>query len=238
MAEGRTRSPGGQLGTARLAALALLVGPLCGPRQPPWSAAAEGEAVGVRPSLYQGSDLDFILLSRHLPGLLVRRPYETKRNAFKTRLYTDHFCFLRRGTAKKLAEARKLLGRQRLSLEVWDAYRPLSVQKQMWRLLPDRRYVAAPDVGSHHNRGAAVDVTLVTKSGRELRMPTAYDDFTRRAHHSYRGGSAESRRNRELLKRVMSAAGFQPLATEWWHWEDREWRRYPVVDKSAKELLR
>ena len=213
---------------------------------PPHGATAPGGRYGqgspatllARPSLHEGDDRDFVLLSKHLPGLLIERPYETTDNVFKAKLYDDSYCFLRRGTAKKLARAAEALHPQGLRLKVWDAYRPLSVQRKMWKMTPDKRYVAPPSSGSKHNRGAAVDVTLVTLDGKDVEMPTEYDEFSRRAPHSYQGGTKESRRNRETLKQAMLKAGFRPLSTEWWHWEDREWRKYGLCDKTAAEIMR
>ena len=215
----------------------IACGPALAERAPAQSTVSLQAAIASA-TLHHGSDHDFVLLSKHLPGLLVERPYETANNTFKTRLYDDSYCFLRRGTAKKLAKAAELLRAQGLKLKVWDAYRPLSVQRKMWKITPDKRYVAPPSGGSKHNRGAAVDVTLVTADGGEVEMPTGYDEFSRRAHHSYRGGTAESRHNREILKQAMLKAGFRPLSTEWWHWEDRDWRRYGVCDKTAEQIMR
>jgi hypothetical protein len=97
----------------------------------------------------------------------------------------------------------------------FDCYRPLSIQKQLWAFLPDERYVIDPRKGPRHNRGAAVDVTLVDAKGNELEMPTAYDNFSERAHRDYRLLPPSTLRNRELLERIMTRHGFQGLATEW-----------------------
>jgi D-alanyl-D-alanine dipeptidase len=119
---------------------------------------------------------------------------------------------------------------------VFDCYRPLSIQKQLWALLPDERYVIDPRKGSRHNRGAAVDVTLIDAKGNELEMPTDYDDFSERAHRDYRLLPPSALRNRELLERIMTRHGFQGLATEWWHFDAEGWEHYPVLDQPL-ELL-
>jgi D-alanyl-D-alanine dipeptidase len=146
-------------------------------------------------------------------------------------------CYLRAGVAAQLAAVQKGLRRQGLGLKVYDCYRPRSVQETLWNVVPDERYVANPKNGSRHNRGAAVDLTLVDQAGRELVMPTPYDDFTEKAHRSYSALPAEAMRNRQLLEQVMVAQGFVPLPTEWWHFDDAAAQRYPMADVSFEQLL-
>jgi D-alanyl-D-alanine dipeptidase len=122
------------------------------------------------------------------------------------------------------------LEKRRLGLKIYDAYRPVSVQKIFWELLPDTRFVADPKVGSKHNRGTAVDVTLVDQLGRDLPMPTPYDEFSERAHATYRGCAPEEGENRDLLKQAMVKEGFVPYIHEWWHFDDPDWERYPLLD--------
>jgi D-alanyl-D-alanine dipeptidase len=100
----------------------------------------------------------------------------------------------------------------------------------MWEVLPDSNYVANPAKGSRHNRGAAVDLTLVDRNGKELEMPTGFDDFTERAHRNYSGGSAQALKNRQLLEDVMKKYGFIPLATEWWHFDAPGWDKFSILD--------
>src|SRR6185295_14858120 len=117
-------------------------------------------------------------------------------------------CYLRRFAAERLSAVQTELETMGLGLKVWDGYRPLSVQKQFWALVPDERYVASPVKGSRHNRGAAVDVTLVDRTGGELEMPTKFDDFTEAASANA-PCSQMAAENRKLLQRVMKKHGFQ-----------------------------
>jgi D-alanyl-D-alanine dipeptidase len=119
---------------------------------------------------------------------------------------------------------------------MYDCYRPLSVQKKFWALVPDERYVANPAKGSRHNRGMAVDLTVVDREGRELAMPTPYDDFTERAHRDFMNLSPEQLRNRELLEKVMVKHGFEPFPTEWWHFDFKGWEAYPVMDTPFRDI--
>ena len=107
----------------------------------------------------------------------------------------------------------------------------------MWSIVPDERYVANPEQGSRHNRGAAVDVSLVRlDDGTELWMPTPYDEFTERAHREYASLPAEPAANRKKLEEVMTRNGFVGLPTEWWHFDDGDWQNYNVLDIDLKDL--
>src|SRR6266496_1401556 len=111
--------------------------------------------------------------------------YATTNNFTHQKLYDTARCMLRPDAAKKLEAVQADAQQMGLSLKVYDCYRPLSVQKRMWAIVHDDRYVADPAKGSRHNRGAAVDLTLIDKNGAELTMPTPYDDFTEKAHRDY-----------------------------------------------------
>jgi zinc D-Ala-D-Ala dipeptidase len=157
--------------------------------------------------------------------------YRTRNNTFRQRFYNRNLALLRPEVAARLARVQKRLRKVGLSLRIWDAYRPRSVQWRMWRTRPNPRYLARPWVGSKHNRGAAVDLTLAKRNGRELPMPTPHDEFSPRAHRgATRGVSAEARRNAAKLDRVMRAEGFLPIRNEWWHFDAPDWRRYPLLD--------
>jgi beta-N-acetylhexosaminidase/D-alanyl-D-alanine dipeptidase len=164
--------------------------------------------------------------------------YATPHNFTGIAVYPVARCLLRRDVAERLARVQQTLRAETLGLKVWDCYRPFSVQQRFWQLVPDERYVARPVVdaagmpveGSKHNRGAAVDVTLVDHVGRELKMPTGYDDFSESAHRDVKARSATAQHNSEHLESVMVAEGFEPLPTEWWHFDGPGWERYPLSD--------
>ena len=156
--------------------------------------------------------------------------YATTNNFFKRKLYPVGRCVLRGAAAKILSQVQDDLAKRGLGLKVYDCYRPLSVQKQMWDIMPDPNYVADPAKGSRHNRGAAVDVTLVDRNGKELEMPSGFDDFTERAHRDYTGGNPQALKNRQLLEDAMKKYGFIPLATEWWHFDAPGWDKFSILD--------
>jgi D-alanyl-D-alanine dipeptidase/poly-gamma-glutamate capsule biosynthesis protein CapA/YwtB (metallophosphatase superfamily) len=197
-------------------------------RQPVETTTASKTATAARLG-HAASPLDFVDVEHAVHDIVVELRYATLNNVFKTRLYRSNRCLLRRGTAAKLNKAQGLLARHQLRLKIWDGYRPLSVQRKMWNRVHDARYVANPARGgSRHNRGCAVDVTLVDRYGRELEMPTGYDDFSPRARMNYAPVSPMAKQHRALLQRVMKAAGFVPLTTEWWHFDDSVATRYPI----------
>lgn len=164
---------------------------------------------------------------------VVELRYTTAENFTKKQLYPeDAPALLAYGTAKKLVAANAEFRKHGYRLKIWDAYRPLSVQRAMWRVRPDARFVADPRKGSMHNRGAAVDVTLVDRDGVELEMPTGHDDFTKRARSNYTGASRVATANRHVLAAVMKRHGFRQSTSEWWHFSDTQAGRYPLRDIS------
>jgi D-alanyl-D-alanine dipeptidase len=163
------------------------------------------------------------------PHVVLDIRYATTNNFTGKKVYDSANCLLRASTARKLSDAQRELERSGLGLKVYDCYRPLAVQRKFWSLVPDERYVANPAKGSRHNRGAAVDLTLVDRNGQELPMPTPFDDFTDKAHRDYTQLPPEALKNRALLEEVMTRHGFVGLPTEWWHFDDADWPSYPII---------
>jgi D-alanyl-D-alanine dipeptidase len=182
------------------------------------------------------SDADLVDLATIDPSILVELKYAAKDNFVGQKLYNIERCILQRCAAERLSRVQARLRQQGLGLKVWDAYRPLSVQWKMWRLVPDPEYVADPRKGSRHNRGAAVDVTLVDLHGNELEMPTGFDDFSETAKSNFTGCSPEAIKNRTILHEAMKAEGFQPLSSEWWHFDDPNWKRFKVLDIPLENI--
>ncbi|MFA5134178.1 MAG: M15 family metallopeptidase [Patescibacteria group bacterium] len=166
------------------------------------------------------------------PTIITEPRYATRRNFLKKPLYQNSIILTREHIAKKLSRVQKKLRARGCRLKVWDAYRPLSVQKQMWQAVPDERYIGNPATGPFHTRAAAIDCTVVDEQGRQLPMPTSFDKFSRRAHRNFPGHTPEERKNMRLLERLMAAEGFVPLESEWWHFSDPDWKSYPVLDIS------
>jgi D-alanyl-D-alanine dipeptidase len=197
------------------------------------SIALLGAWLALCPGLPAAAAAPLIDVHQKYPAIRVALSYATSRNAFHQRLYSGNVALLRTPVADRLARVQKRLERQGYGLKIWDAYRPKSVQWRMWRLRPDARsrYLANPRKISKHSRGAAVDVTLVTRSGREVPMPTPHDEFSARAHRGARRGvSLRAQKNGRLLDAAMRAEGFVANSYEWWHFTAPEWSRYPASD--------
>lgn len=174
------------------------------------------------------ADADLVNLQDEIPDAAIEIRYATVNNFANQRLYDDPTAYLRRGTAAKLKKVSAAVAQKGYRLKIWDAYRPTWVQFKMWEVSPDARYVANPFAGfSDHSRGAAVDLTLIDASGRELEMPSGYDEFTPKADRDYRDVTPRQRENALYLEKMMKENGFIPLATEWWHYRDSD--SYPVL---------
>jgi zinc D-Ala-D-Ala dipeptidase len=173
-----------------------------------------------------------------VPGVVLDVRYATPHNVLGKAVYPESAAFLRRSAAAKLARAAAALEKRGRRLVVYDAYRPLSVQRLLWAAKPDRRFVADPARGSVHNRGGAVDVGLADADGKPLAMPTAFDEFSPRAAHGAKGVPPDAAARAAELKAAMEAAGFKPRAEEWWHYEDPSAKDWPLLDVPFRELLR
>jgi D-alanyl-D-alanine dipeptidase len=173
------------------------------------------------------------------PGIRLDVRYATANNFMGRVLYSQPRVFLRRMAAQALVRAQRKLSGQGYGLLLFDGYRPWRVTRAMWEATPPakRGFVADPAQGSKHNRGCAVDLSMYhLDSGREVEMPSAYDEFSERASPNYRGGTAEQKARRDLLRRVMEAEGFTVEPNEWWHFNCRDWRSHPILDVPFEEL--
>lgn len=159
--------------------------------------------------------------------------YATRNNFMKRKMYAQARAFLQRSAAEALTHVNAKLKLQGYGLLVFDGYRPWSVTKKFWDETPreKRKFVANPKNGSKHNRGCAVDLSLYTLvTGKEVEMPSPYDDFTEKAAADYRGGTAKQRRARTILRDAMESEGFIVNPDEWWHFDYKDWRAYPVLN--------
>ncbi len=162
-------------------------------------------------------------------SILMDIRYATPFNFVEEKMYDCGRCFLRKEVAEKISLIHKELQKEGLGLKMFDCYRPRPIQWKLWEKVPDPRYVADPRKGSMHNRGSAIDLTIVDTQGNELDMGTAFDYFGREAYHSYTGHSPAILDNRKKLKGIMEKNGFRPTSTEWWHYSYRL-KRYELSD--------
>ena len=168
-----------------------------------------------------GQQSDFVRLKDLSPDFVYELKYATPDNFLKQAVYDCGECYLRKSTAEALVKANEAFKQLGYRIKLFDCYRPLSVQKKMWKILPGTHYVANPAKGSKHNRGAAVDLTLVDAQGKELNMGTPFDFFGKEAHHTYTQHSKEVLENRKLLKETLDKFNFKSIYSEWWHYDYR-----------------
>ena len=183
-----------------------------------------------------------------IPNIIIDLKYATTDNFFKQKLYTSNECYLLNDLAKRLVVVQDSLNKVRnlngksypkgIGIKIWDGYRPRSVQYIMFELFPDPTFVADPNNGSSHNRGGAVDLTLVDLStGKELKMPTGFDDFSNSAGHDFPGNLLlpEIYFNREYIKSIMTnIGGLSEYTAEWWHYQLTNNKDYPLLDFQIK----
>ena len=178
-----------------------------------------------------------VLLQQFVPQIVIDLKYATKNNFTHQVLYKKSIAFGRLKMANALKKINEDLAKSGLGLKVFDAYRPYLITKKMWNLVHDERYAANPATGSGHNRGAAIDVTLINLStGEELVMPTGFDNFTEKAHHAYLALPEDAIKNRVLLRKTMEKFGFVALETEWWHYSLPNAKQYELLDLSFEQL--
>jgi zinc D-Ala-D-Ala dipeptidase len=178
---------------------------------------------------------DLVNIQQISPTIRQDIRYATANNFMHQKLYPVARCLLHEKVAQQLKSVQIELEKDHLGLKVFDCYRPLSIQKEMWKILPDNRYVANPAQGSRHNRASAIDLTLVDlTTGKALEMPSEFDDFSDRSHINYGGASSAAKSNRQVLRVTMEKHGFKGIPTEWWHYDSLDWKKYPVLDIAWK----
>lgn len=173
------------------------------------------------------------------PRLKLDIRYATASNFAGMQVYEQPRAFLQRPAAEALTRAHTKMQRYGYGFIIFDGYRPWSVTKKFWDVTPPgkKEFVANPRKGSRHNRGAAVDLTLYDlRTGQPVRMPSEYDEFDKTAAIDYAGGAEEPRRMRDLLRQVMESEGFTPHPAEWWHYDFKDWRLYPILNVPFSEL--
>jgi D-alanyl-D-alanine dipeptidase len=164
------------------------------------------------------NDTTFVNLKEYSQDFVYDMKYATTDNFLKAKVYDCAECFLRLKTVTALVEVNKKFLEKGYKIKIFDCYRPLDIQKKMWEIVSNPEYVANPAKGSIHNRGGAVDITLVDSNEKELDMGTSFDFFGVEASHNYPKVSEEVKQNRILLKTIMTNSGFNSFDSEWWHY--------------------
>lgn len=164
------------------------------------------------------NDTTFVNLLDYSRDFVYNMKYASMDNFLKSKVYECEACYLRYKTVKSLIKANEKFLKKGYRIMLYDCYRPLSIQKKMFEIVPNPKYVADPKKGSIHNRGGAVDISLVDSNGKELDMGTPFDFFGVEASHDYENLSEEIKSNRKLLRKIMVQNNFKIFESEWWHY--------------------
>jgi len=180
------------------------------------------------------SDTTFVNLKEYSADFVYDLKYASTDNFLKSKVYDCAECYLRFKTVKALVDANRKFIRKGYRIKIFDCYRPIDVQKKMWEIVSNPEYVADPKKGSIHNRGGAVDITLVDESGKELDMGTTFDFFGPEAAHEYDKLPDDVKKNRRLLRRIMTRNGFRIFESEWWHYNLKNATKEPLSNFKWK----
>ena len=201
------------------------------------------EALQAQPPVEKGEFLkpDLVELIKLDPSIKLDIRYATNRDFLSTPVYEEARAFMERPAAEALVRANKKLHEKGYGLLIYDSYRPWYVTKIFWDATPpeNHKFVADPADGSRHNRGCAVDLTMFDlKTGEAVPMTGLYDEMSERSYPNYKGGTEEERRNRETLREAMESEGFKVFEFEWWHFDYKDWRKYPIINLKFSDIAR
>lgn len=180
---------------------------------------------------------ELIDLEKFIPGIVLDIRYATKNNFTGEQIYNIPKAYARKPVAEALKKVQADLKVQGLGIKIFDAYRPYKATVRFYEVYKDTTYVASPYRGSRHNRGCAIDMTLIVlKTGEALKMPTPYDSFQKEAWPTTPISDPEARKNRKLIIDAMQKHGFKVNSSEWWHFDFIGYKQYEVLDIDFEEL--
>jgi D-alanyl-D-alanine dipeptidase len=176
-------------------------------------------------------------LKKEIPDLVLDIRYAGTNNFMKLAVYKQARAFARKPVSDQLKRIQKELRKKGYGLKIYDSYRPYTATKTLYIKASNKNFVANPKQGSRHNRGCAVDLSLIyLKTGKDVPMPTPYDSFSAKAAAAYTDLPEPIRKNRDLLIQVMEAHGFKVLHNEWWHFDFKTWKNYALMDIPFERL--
>lgn len=192
---------------------------------------------GYLASVKENPEKELVDLEKYIPSLVLDIRYATDNNFTKEKIYSLAKAYTRKPVAEALKKIQADLKLQGLGIKIFDAYRPYKATVKFYEVYKDTTYVASPYRGSRHNRGCALDLTIIDlKTGKELKMPTGYDSFSREAWPSTPVKDPEARKNRTVLINAMEKHGFRVNSSEWWHFDFIGWKKFEVLDIDFEEL--
>ena len=193
--------------------------------------------VEYKAALKSNPEKELIDLEKFIPGIVLDIRYATTDNFMKEKIYSLAKAYARKPVAEALKKAQNDLSKQGLGVKIYDAYRPYKATVKFYETYHDTTYVASPYRGSRHNRGCALDMTIVNlKTKAELKMPTGFDSFSKDAWPSTPISDPLANKNRKLIIDAMEKHGFKVNASEWWHFDFIGWKKFEVMDIDFEEL--
>ncbi|WP_129716991.1 M15 family metallopeptidase [Pedobacter sp. SYP-B3415] len=205
--------------------------------QNPYGLKIINNYISYQASVKENPDNRLVEIKKAVPSIRLDIRYATKNNFMNRVMYSQPRAFARKPVVEQLKNVQAALRKQGLGLKIYDAYRPYAVTLDFFRQAADKDFVANPNKGSKHNRGCAVDLTLVSlKTGKELPMPTPFDSFKPEAAARYANLTPAVKKNRDLLISVMQRHGFRVIYNEWWHFDFNGWQNYSLMDIPFEKL--
>jgi D-alanyl-D-alanine dipeptidase len=166
----------------------------------------------------------------NVPGVVIELRYATTNNITGQALYPEGKAYLRRETIRKLRRVARDLQEEGYRLVIWDAWRPASAQRALWKAKPDGKFLTPPSKISRHRRGTSVDVSLADQDGKILEMPSGFDEFNAKADEDFSDVPKEAAKRARILRNIMFNAGFSGVPDEWWHYDLRDWADFDAIE--------
>lgn len=190
-----------------------------------------------RASVKSNPNNELVEIKKAIPNIKLDIRYATKNNFMKQVMYKQARAFARKPVVESLKKVQKELNKKGYGLKIFDGYRPYAITVAFYQKASDKNFVANPAKGSKHNRGCAVDLTLINlKTGKEVAMATPYDSFSAAAAANYEPVTSEVRKNREFLIATMKKYNMNVLDNEWWHYDFIGWQNYNLMDIPFEKL--
>ncbi len=180
---------------------------------------------------------ELIELKKAIPSIVLDIRYATKNNFMQQVMYQQARAFARKPVVEQLKKIQAILNKKGYGLKIFDAYRPYAITLAFWEKASDKNFVANPNKGSKHNRGCAIDLSLIYfKTGKDVPMPTPYDSFAPEAAPHFENLAPEVIKNRDFLIATMQGNGFKVIYNEWWHFDFNGWQGYDLMDIPFEKL--
>ncbi|MFC4211731.1 M15 family metallopeptidase [Pedobacter lithocola] len=180
---------------------------------------------------------ELVEIKKAIPNIKLDIRYATKNNFMRQVMYGQARAFARKPVVESLKKVQQELNKKGLGLKIFDGYRPYAITVAFYKKASDKNFVANPKQGSKHNRGCAVDLTIINlKTGKEIPMPTPYDSFSAAAAANYPNVSAEVKKNREFFISLMRKHKLNVLENEWWHYDFQGWQNYTLMDIPFEKI--